>query len=205
MANNISYDFINFPPKDLGVFAQNITEQMPQYPIFDGFKEEVALLKSAYTPFWAAYLAALKGGSDRIAERNALQDELLLQLQVVAYLVESKAVRNPSVVADSGYKQRSKTKSSAPEVQVPTNIEGTNLKRLGAFELGWKGSEGSISYTIETRIKGETAWGNRKNTTRQNIVLEGFPSGVYVELRICANGSGTSTSDWSDIITVLVS
>jgi hypothetical protein len=90
-------------------------------------------------------------------------------------------------------------------VQVPTNIEGTNLKRLGAFELGWKGSEGSTSYTIETRIKGETAWGNRKNTTRQNIVLEGFPSGVYVELRICANGSGTSTSDWSDIITVLVS
>lgn len=205
MAHNLSYDFLSYTPKDLGVFTQNITEVMASTATFDFCKAEVAQLKALYVPFWAAYLAALKGGTDRIAERNATQEELLLQLLVVAYLVESKAVRNPAIVPDSGYKERTKAKSSVSELEAPSNLLATDIKKLGAFDFSWKGLAGSTSYTVESRIKGETAWSNRKNTTRQSITLDGFPSGAYVELRVCAHGSGTATSDWSAIATVLVS
>jgi hypothetical protein len=208
MANNISYDFLNYAPKDLGVFTENILEQMLPNPTFAPFKEEVERLKTIYTPFWAAYLVALKGGSDRITDRDNWQTELNLQLLVVAFLVESKAVRNPSVVAESGYKGRKQAKSSATPVEVlaPINFVGEDIKtKLGSAELWWKGSVGSVSYNIESRVKGETDWSNRKHTTRQSIILDGFPSGAYVEFRVSANGTGVSTSDWSVIVTVLVS
>jgi hypothetical protein len=208
MANNLSYDFVNYAPKDLGVFTENILQVLPANPLFDRFKEEIDGLKTLYPPFWSAYLAALKGGSDRIAERNACEDELVLQLLVVAFIVESKAVRNPAIVAETGYKSRKQSSASSTPVEVfaPTNFVGEDVKtRLGAAELWWKGSEGSVSYNIESRLKGTTDWSNRKHTTRQSIVLDGFPSGSYVEFRVSANGTGVKTSDWSVIVTVLVS
>lgn len=205
MANLVSYSFNRLPPKDMGIFANNVIQQMTGDAQFVDLMPQVTILKSLYDPFWAAYNDALKGGTDRRNLRNDTQEVMRVQLNTVALLVEVLAKGRPPVVEAAGFALRKTTRTSAPPVTTPTNLVGEKGPKTGSMALAWKGTEGSVSYDVQVRLKGTDEWKTIKQTTLQSIILYDFELGKCMEVRICAQGRGETSSDYTQPIEVWIS
>ena len=202
MPNLVSFSFERATAKNIGTFANNVIQQMTADPQFSGLQADVTTLKSAYDPFITAYNEALKGGSDRIALRNTLQEALRTQLYKVALLVEIAAAGNPVVVLAAGYETRSTKRTTSPDVTTPTDLKGKVGDKNGSIALNWKCLNGSTSFDIQCRMPSETEWKIIKHTTQKSITIYGFELGKMVEFCVRANGNGDSSSDWSSPVSI---
>ena len=195
MTSLMSYDFMRDTPKNLGVFLANIIRLMLSNDLFKGIKPEGEALQALYTPFWYAYTAALDGGKTAIDERNTRHQALLPQALKVARLVAAQAGTDTSIILAAGFKLRKTTKTATPEVGMPTNFTIQKGDKSGSVYAAWKGTGGSISFDIESRLKDETDWSNSRHTSNENILMTGYTPGTYVEFRVCGNGRGETVSD----------
>lgn len=205
MANLLSYSFNRLPPKGMGLFTNNVIQQMTGDAQFADLMPQVTLLKSLYDPFWAAYNDALKGGTDRRNLRDETQEAMRIQLNTVGLLVEVLAKGRTAVIKAAGFELRKTTRTSAPPVTTPTNLTGEKGPKVGSMALTWKGSEGSVSYDVQVRLKGSGEWKTIKQTTLQSIILYDFELGKCMEVRICAQGRGETSSDYTQPIEVWIS
>jgi hypothetical protein len=205
MANLVSYSFNRLPPKDMGTFTNNVIQQMTGDAQFLELMPHVTLLKSLYEPFWAAYNDALKGGTDRRNRRDETKEAMRIQLNTVALLVEVLAKGRSAVIEAAGFELRKTTRTSAPPVSPPTNLFGEKGPKTASLALNWKAGEGSISFDVQIRLKGNGEWKTIKQTTLQSIILYDLELGKCMEVRICAQGRGETSSDYTQPIEVWIS
>lgn len=209
----LSFSFNSFSPKEQGLLANNIIQSMKSDAQFVSLNPEVLILESAYTPFWDAYLEALKGGTDRKNLRDSLLTPMNVQMNKLGYLVEAFAVGNVAIAEASGFELKKTAKSSksssrtAPkDLMPPTNVSVKKAEgKLGSVEMTWKGGEGSKSYDIVNREQGIAEWVNGKHTTKQTIIISDLPLGKYVEFCVRGKGTGEAASDYSSIVGIWIS
>ena len=205
----VSFSFNSDSPKDQGLLANNIVQKMKSNTLFESLQPEVLILEAAYTPFWDAYLEALKGGTDRRNLRDSLLTPMNKQMNKLGFLVEALAAGDATIAQASGFemKKTSKaSKSSVKDLSPPTNVTIKKYDgKLGAALMEWKGGEGSKSFDIYNRMPNDEAWANGKHTTKQSIVLTDLPLGKYVEFCVSARGSGEMASDYSSVVGIWIS
>ncbi len=202
----LSFSFSNESPKNQGLLANNVIQNMKTNALFVSLNPEVLILEEHYIPFWEAYNEALKGGTDRKTLRETLNIPMLKQLNKLGHLVEAFANGDTAIAQASGFDLKKTTKTSIKTLLPPTDITLSKVEgKLGWVEMFWKGAQGSKSYDIINREQGTTEWVNGKHTTKQSIIITDLPLGKYVEFCVSAKGTGEKASDNSSIVGIWIS
>ncbi len=75
----------------------------------------------------------------------------------------------------------------------PTGTFASSIRRKRA-DLNWDAMGGAVSYTVQLRVQGSTAWGSEATTTSTNITATGLSNGVTYEWQVRTNCSGESST-----------
>jgi hypothetical protein len=204
MKSLVLFNFKRLSQTALAAFAHDVIGLMLADAQFNDLKPQVEDLKARYDAYQSAAVAAVNGGRLAILERDEAYENLLKQLTTVARFVEIIADDRESVVLAAGFNVR-KSSRSIDSVAPPTGLVVENLQRSGALRLYWQGATGAVNYAIEHLAKGEPAWKNGKYTTRQEVVLENYQPGTFVEFRIRSLGRKELESDWCSPVGIWVS
>lgn len=189
---------------DLGVFTNNVISKMTADSQFSGLSLAVQALKLCYDAFQEAVSKADNGGKLDTMLKNVKKEEMMNQLDNVARQVDVLANEDVFVILAAGFEVR-KAPVPLTTLPAPTGLVGSDGERTGEALVKWSAVPNAAIYAIERRKKGETAWQNGTYSTAASIILKGIEPDTRLEVRISVKGTKEISSDYSQIIEILVS
>ena len=193
-----SLAFARLSDSPLGAFAGYIVEKMTGNPAFATPLVSLASLTAAQTVFVSAIAAALQGGRQLTAEKNAARAVLLGLLRQEAAYVQSLAGEDLAVLLSSGFESISTNRTQVPLTQpVVERVENPQ-----SMQLSLRLQPVSTARAYEVRIRhGAGGWeAVGVFTYSRPILIENLTPGTVYSMQARAVGGSTGYSDWSDPI-----
>jgi hypothetical protein len=191
-----SLAFAQLPDADLGSFAQNTVTQMTGNPGFPTPRVALAAVTTATDTFLADLAAALDGGSQATAQKNASRAALVLLLRQQAAYVQSIAGTDLPLLLSSGFLAAStnRTRIVLPQAVV----KSLSPLQMGVFKITVVPVATARGY--ELRYKNGTGdyLSAGVHTTSRGILLENLTPGATYTVQLRAIGGLTGYGDWSD-------
>jgi hypothetical protein len=197
----VSLDFAGYSDADLDVFGSNVVVCLTGNASFPTPPVTPADLTTLVKAFHDALMAALPGGIQLTAAKNAARNVLLDALRKIATYVQSIASHNLDVLLTSGFYANSTNRTQvplvAPSITEVDNVASTQLLvRLSPVT-------NAKSYHLQTSI-GSGAWQDGGIFTQaRRIVLTNLTPGTTYTVRARAIGGSTGSSDWSSPVSLM--
>jgi hypothetical protein len=193
----VSLDFANYSDSPLGDFGGNVATSLDGNAAFPSPPVKPADLKVQVGTFDSDVQAALMGGLQLTAKKNASREILLESLRANAYYVQTLASRNLDVLLSSGYFANSTNRAQSPlDKPAITGIENAAAQQLLVRVTP---IDNARSYHVQTNSGSNGAWQDAGiHPQARRIVLPGLTSGTVYNVRVRAIGGSTGASDWSD-------
>jgi hypothetical protein len=198
--------FTNAPDHDVLDTAEAVSGNLYDEPIFNNPPGVVppvskADLDTAIGNLSEAIAAAEQGGPQQTADKNAKRDIVVDMLRKLAGHVQGKHENRMEVLLSSGFDAVS-TSRAPIAITVPTikdianGNSGQLIVRVGAVR-------GARNYEIRFAALGVGGapgpWQNGGlHTNSRAMLLNNLTPGTMYLIQVCAHGSGSSVSDWSD-------
>lgn len=198
----VSLDFTTYSDADLDEFAGNVSTSLTANAAYPTPPVDVADLTMLTTVFHDAIVAAMPGGIQLTAAKNAARVLLLDALRKEANYVQTLASHALEVLLTSGFISTSTNRAQLPldkPVILRVDNPGTAklLVRLGPVP-------NAKSYQAQTST-GANAWEDSGIFTQaRRIVLGNLIPGTTYNVRVRAIGGATGYSDWSDPVAHIV-
>ncbi len=198
----VSLDFAGYSDPDLDEFAGNVVVSLTNNPSFPTPPVTPADLGALNTTFHNAVLAALPGGIQLTAAKNAARGALLDALRKIASYVQGIANHNLDVLLTSGFYANSTNRAQSP--LIPPSI--TDLENMATTKLLVRLSPvtNAKSYNVQTNTNGNGTWTDAGIYTQaRRIVLGNLTPGTTYNVRARAIGGSTGSSDWSAPVSLM--
>lgn len=193
----VSFDFANYSDSPLGDFSGNTATCLDGNAAFPKPPVPPADLKLQVGTFTTDIQAALFGGVQLTAKKNASREIVLESLRANAYYVQTIASHDLDVLLSSGYFANSTNRAQSPlDKPAITGIENAAAAQLLVRVTS---IDNARSYHVQTNTNGSAAWQDAGiHPQARRIVLPGLTPGMVYNVRVRAIGGSTGSSDWSD-------
>jgi hypothetical protein len=198
----VSLDFAGYSDPDLDEFAGNVVASLTGNPSFPTPPVTLADLGVLVTAFHNAVLAALPGGIQLTAAKNAARDALLDALRKIASYVQGIANHSLDMLLTSGFYANSTNRAQSPLITpVITGLENLATTKL---LVRLTPVTNARSYNVQTNTNGNGAWADAGIYTQaRRIVLGSLTPGTTYNIRARAIGGSTGSSDWSAPVSLM--
>jgi hypothetical protein len=202
MADNykVALSFANLPDSDDSDFAANVAQKMTGNPAFPNPPVAVTQLAAQRIAFDTAIAAAMQGGLQLTAAKNAARKVLDNSLRSIAAYVQSIARQDLTLLLSSGFEAASNNRTPSP-LATPTilNIDNSATEKFflrlqtvsnaAAYQIRYSatGTENPVPVTVES-------------TGTRSILVPDLAPGTVYSLQARAIGGATGYSEWSDPI-----
>ena len=192
----VSFDFANDDDANLADFGGNVSTSMTGNKSFPTPPVDPALLGTQVDTFDADIQAALMGGLQLTAKKNASRAIVVESLRANGYYVQTIASHELDVILSSGYYVISTNRAQSPlDAPAITDIENSAAAQLLVRVTP---IDNARAYHVQTS-NGSSVWADAGiHPQARRIVLPGLTSGTVYNVRVRAIGGSTGTSDWSD-------
>jgi hypothetical protein len=198
----VALDFVNYPDPGLGVFANNVVVSMTDNIAFPASPVSVTDLGDLVTAFDSAVLAAVQGGLQLTAAKNAARVALVDALRKIASYVQSVASQNLDVLLTSGFYANSTNRTQNP-LDPPTIIEISNLATT-KFLVRLTPVLNAKAYNLRICVVSTVNWQDAGIYTQaRRIVIGNLVSGSTYQVIARAIGGSTGASEWSVAVTLM--
>jgi hypothetical protein len=198
----VSLDFASYSDADLDEFAHNVANSLTGNASFPTPPVTSANLKTLVTEFHDAVQAALLGGLQLTAAKNAARETLLDALRKEATYVQGIANHSLDVMLTSGFYANSTNRAQAP-LDTPIVIDVQNLATTKLL-LRLKPVINARSYITQINTNGNGTWQDAGVYTQaRRIVLSNLVPGTIYSLRAKAIGGSTGSSEWSNPVSIM--
>ena len=191
-----SLAFTRLSDAPLNSFAENTVVKMNGNPTFPAPAVALAAITTAQLAFSNASNAAMQGGKQATAAKNAAREALISLLRQNAAYVQSVAGEDLVALLSSGFEAVSNTRTRimlpAPVVERVENPQST--------KLGLRLTPVPTARAYEVRISyGTNGWeAAGVFTYSRPILIEHLTPGTTYTMQARAIGGTTGYSDWSD-------
>lgn len=198
----VSLDFAGYSDSDLDEFANNVVASLTgntSFPTPPVTLEDLGALSGA---FHDAVLAAMPGGIQLTAAKNAARGTLLDALRKNATYVQGIASHSLDVLLTSGYYANSTNRAQSP--LAPPSV--TRVDNLATTKLLVRLTPitNAKSYNVQTNTNGNGTWTDAGIYTQaRRIVVGSLTPGTTYSIRARAIGGSTGSSDWSAPVSVM--
>ncbi len=198
----VSLDFAGYGDADLDEFAGNVVVSLTGNPSFPTLPVTPTDLGALNTAFHNAVLAALPGGIQLTAAKNAAREALLDALRKIASYVQGIANHSLDVLLTSGFYANSTNRAQSP-LDLPTITDVENLATTKLL-VRLTPVTNARSYNVQTNTNGNGTWTDAGIYTQaRRIVLGNLTPGTTYSVRARAIGGSTGTSDWSAPVSLM--
>ncbi len=193
-----SLGFARLSDSPLNSFADNVVQKMTGNESFAAPIISMASLAAARTVFANAIAAAMQGGRQNVAAKNAARTFLLSSLRQEAAYVQSIAGEDLAMLLSSGFDavrtNHTQVVLVKPEVERLDNPQST--------QLGLRLKRVPTARAYEVRMSyGTSGWQLvGLFTYSRPILIENLTPGITYTVQARAIGGSTGYSDWSDPI-----
>ena len=171
----------------------------PSFPTLPVTPTDLGALNTA---FHNAVLAALPGGIQLTAAKNAAREALLDALRKIASYVQGIANHSLDVLLTSGFYANSADRAQSP-LDLPTITDVENLATTKLL-VRLTPVTNARSYNVQTNTNGNGTWTDAGIYTQaRRIVLGNLTPGTTYSVRARAIGGSTGTSDWSAPVSLM--
>jgi len=199
----VSLDFANYSDSDLDEFSGNVVTSLTGNATFTNPPVKPADLGTQAAAFRDAIQAALQGGLQLTAKKNAAREVVVESLRKCAYYVQTVASHDLDVLLSSGFTAISTNRASAPldppVIAALENLATTQLlARLAPVT-------NARSYQVQVNTNGNGTWQDMGIFLQaRRIVLMNLTPGTTYNVRARAIGGSTGYSNWSDPMSHIV-
>jgi len=192
----VSLEFATYGDSDLDEFGGNVVTSLTGNASFPAPPVKPADLGIQVVAFRDAIQAALLGGQQLTAAKNAAREVLLESLRNNAYYVQTIAGQSLDVLLTSGYYAASTNRASSPLPQ-PAVVELRNLATTQLL-LRLTPITNARNYQVQTSVNGNGGWQDAGIFLQaRRIVLANLTPATIYNVRARAIGGSTGYSDWS--------
>jgi hypothetical protein len=197
----VSLDFAGYSDSDLYGFGSNVVMRLTGNAAFPTPPITLANLQTLLDAFQAALLAAMPGGIQLTAAKNAARSVLMDALRQVASYVQIVANKSLDVLLTSGFYANSTNRAQTP--LDPPSI--TQLANLGSTQVLMRLSPitNARSYNVQISSTPNTWQDAGIFTQARRIVLGNLTPAVTYTIRARAIGGSTGASDWSSSLSIM--
>ena len=147
-------------------------------------------------------VAALPGGIQLTAAKNAARNAALDALRMEANYVQTLASKNLDVLLTSGFYANSTNRAQSP-LDPPVISEVDNLATTKLL-VRLSPVTNAKSYNVQTNTTGTSGWQDAGIYTQaRRIVLGNLIPGTTYSIRARAIGGSTGSSDWSNPVSLM--
>ncbi|HTD68558.1 MAG TPA: fibronectin type III domain-containing protein [Candidatus Limnocylindria bacterium] len=191
-----SLSFARLPDAGLNSFAETVVQKMTGNPAFATPLVSLANITAAQTAFANAINAAMQGGKQATAAKNAARESLLGLLRQEATYVQSLASESLPMLLSSGFEATSTNRAQVP-LSKPM-VE--RVENPGSTQLGLRLQPVCTARAYEVRVShGANGWqAVGVFTYSRPILIENLTPGTTYSVQARAVGGSTGYSDWSD-------
>lgn len=180
-----------------------------QYAAFKSLYEDADLKKQAFV---VCIAAAVLGGKNQTADRNAARKALIKILVAIGHQLEDAANDDERFITDAGYEIRNTARSSKKariaslitSIDTPT-LKAENLDTPCFVRLTWNEVDNGIIYLIRHKKQSETVWQSGNHSDGDEFTFTNLESETVYEFEISALGPNNLTSSPARAIPVYVS
>jgi hypothetical protein len=192
-------EFVSFSDSELAQFAGNVVRSLTKNASFPNPPVVLADLSTMVDAFHDAVQAAMQGGSQLTASKNAARATLIDALRKVASYVQSLASKQLQMLLSSGFYAGSTNHAKAPlEKPAITLVENLATTQL---LVRLKPVTNARSYQVQINTNGNGTWQDAGIFTQsRRIVLGSLTPGTTYSIRARAIGGSTGGSEWSDAV-----
>jgi len=195
---NCSYTHFN-----LDRFVEKVLASMKGNLNFTTPDPALADIQTALDTFTAAVAAKDQGGSQARQARDDARVALLALVRQLALYVQKESKGNPTVMLSSGFDITSGSHTQTP-LTTPVINNVTNGPS-GTALIHAQPQDNVKSVLPQYRETGTTAWLNGPICTQmRNIPVPGLTPGKTYDFRVQFYGGSTGQSDWSDVVSHMV-
>jgi hypothetical protein len=198
----VALDFAGYSDPDLDEFAGNVVTSLTGNPSFPNPPVTLANLGVFVSTFHNAVLAALPGGLQLTAAKNAAREALLDALRKEANYVQTGSNHSLDVLLTSGFYATSTNRAQSP-LDPPVIAEMDNLATTKLL-VRLTPITNARSYNVQTNTNGTGTWQDAGIYTQaRRIVLGNLAPGTTYAVRARAIGGSTGSSDWSNPVSLM--
>jgi hypothetical protein len=198
----VSLDFAGYSDSDLDEFAGNVVASLTGNASFPTPPVVLADLDALVTAFHNAVLAALPGGIQLTAAKNAARTALLDALRKEASYVQTITNHDLDVLLTSGFYANSTNRAQSP-LDAPVISKVDNLATT-KFLVRLTPVLNAKSYNVQTNTNGTGTWTDAGIYTQaRRIVLGSLVPGTTYSIRARAIGGSTGSSEWSNPVSLM--
>jgi hypothetical protein len=198
----VSLDFTTYSDADLDEFANNVIVCLTGNTSFPTPPVTLANLGTTVTAFHDAVVAALPGGLQLTAAKNAARSILLDALRKEANYVQTLASKNLDVLLTSGYYANSTNRAQAP-LDPPVITEVDNLATTKIL-VRLTPVTNAKSYNAQINTNGTGTWQDAGIYTQaRRIVLGNLTPGTIYSIRARAIGGSDGSSPWGNPVSIM--
>ena len=201
--NNINYKvslaFTALPPSKLLTFTLSVITGMTDNLALANPPVTIPTLTSQQSDYAAKVIAALDGGSESRAARNAAQEVVLASLRQLASYVQTVAGTNLELLLSSGFVDTSSNRASTPLITpIILAIENSATSELRVVIQTVPNAKAyELQYSIEPGVWRHAA----TYANSRDLLITNLTPGTMVATQIRAIGGSTGRSNWSDPVT----
>jgi hypothetical protein len=190
-------EFVSYTDAELAEFAGNVATSLAKNTAFPNPPVSAADLNTLVNTFHGAVQAALQGGIQFTAAKNAARVPLVDALRKIGSYVQSIANQDQQLLLSSGFYagsiKRSRSPLEKPVITLVENVATTQLLvRLDPVA-------NARSYNLQISANGNGGWQDAGiYTSARRIVLQNLTPGTMYNIRARAVGGSTGYSEWSD-------
>ena len=200
---HILLTFMKYGDAELDKFVEKVLAAMKGNLNFTTPDPALADIQTALDTFTAAVAAKAQGGKQGTKARDAAREALLALVRQLALYVTKQSNGNPTVMLSSGFDITSGSHTQTP-LTTPI-ITGITNGPSGTALIHAVPQANVKSVLPQYRETGTTTWLNGPICTQmRNIPVPGLIPGKTYDFRIQFYGGSTGQSDWSDVVSHMV-
>ncbi|RYZ15363.1 MAG: hypothetical protein EOP49_53215 [Sphingobacteriales bacterium] len=192
---------------ELIISAQNVQQKLtlnaavfPQPPV------DLDVFQGSITDLSEAQQAMIGGGTFQRSVRDNKMNMMVFQLKQLASYVDMKSLGDPVIINLAGFQTARRGPKRYDVLDIPLKLVAEAIGN-GIVRLRWERVAHAKSYAVEYCIDHVTddGWKNGTYNSAANALISGLlPTHRYF-FRVCALGSESMRSAWSDVAMVIVS
>jgi hypothetical protein len=200
---HILLSFVRDGDSLLDQFVEKVLAAMDKNPNFTTPDPALADIQTALDTFTAAVAAKAQGGTQATKARDAARAALIALMRSLAIYVTKESKNNPTVMLSSGFDitsgSHTQTDLATPVIHNVTNGASGTAMIHAVPQANVK------SVLTQYRETGTTAWQNGPVCTQmRNIPVPGLTPGKTYDFRIQFIGGLSGQTDWSDVVSHMV-
>jgi Fibronectin type III domain len=198
----VSLEFAGYNDSDLDEFTGNVITSLTGNASFPTPPVTPTILGTLNSTFHDAILAAMPGGIQLTAAKNAARLNVIGALRQEASYVQTHASQNLDVLLTSGFYANSTNRAQSPLEQPVILL----VENLAATQLLVRVSPitNAKSYQVRLTIAGNPPVDGGIFTQSRRIVLMNLVTGTTYTIQVRAIGGSTGSSEWSDPLSHIV-